>query len=39
MSAYRRGLTGQAASWAVRQFKQHRAVSQRAMMHIDAVLA
>jgi hypothetical protein len=38
MSAYRLGLTGKAAEWAVRKQKQHRAVSQRAMMAIEAVL-
>jgi hypothetical protein len=38
MSAYRLGLTGKAAEWAVRKQKQHRSVSQRAMMAIDAVL-
>ncbi|KAF8807686.1 hypothetical protein BYT27DRAFT_7189777 [Phlegmacium glaucopus] len=38
MSAYRRGLTGNAAAWAVRKQKQHWQVSNRAMMSIDAVL-
>ena len=38
MSAYRLGLTGQAAEWAVRKQKQHRQVSQHAMMSIEAVL-
>ncbi|EIN05877.1 hypothetical protein PUNSTDRAFT_115780 [Punctularia strigosozonata HHB-11173 SS5] len=38
MSAYRKGLTGKAAEWAVRKQKSHRAVSERAMMSIDAVL-
>jgi hypothetical protein len=38
MSAYRKGLTGNAAAWAVRKQKQHRQVSSRAMMMIDAVL-
>jgi hypothetical protein len=38
MSAYRLGLTGKAAEWAVRRQKQHRQVSQRAMMAIEAVL-
>ena len=38
MSAYRLGLTGYAAAWAVRKQRQHRQVSQRAMMSIDAVL-
>ncbi|OAX44084.1 hypothetical protein K503DRAFT_679515, partial [Rhizopogon vinicolor AM-OR11-026] len=36
MSAYRLGLTGKAAEWAVQ--KQHRQVSQHAMMSIEAVL-
>ena len=38
MSAYRLGLTGKAAEWAVRKQKQHRQVSQSAMMSIEAVL-
>ncbi|EDR04366.1 uncharacterized protein LACBIDRAFT_330618 [Laccaria bicolor S238N-H82] len=38
MSAYRLGLTGHAAAWAVKKQKQHRQVSQRAMMSIEAVL-
>ena len=38
MSAYRLGLTGKAAEWAVRKQKQHRQVSQAAMMSIEAVL-
>jgi hypothetical protein len=38
MSAYRMGLTGKAAEWAVRKQRQHRAVSRSAMMVIDAVL-
>ena len=38
MSAYRLGLTGKAAEWAVQKQKQHRQVSQRAMMAIDAIL-
>ena len=38
MSAYRKGLTGSAAAWAVKKQRQHRQVSQRAMMSIDAVL-
>ncbi|KAJ3004691.1 hypothetical protein NUW54_g4694 [Trametes sanguinea] len=38
MSAYRKGLTGQAAAWAVRKQKQHRQVSRIAMMHLDAIL-
>lgn len=38
MSAYRKGLTGQAAAWAVQKQRQHRQVSQTAMMSIEAVL-
>lgn len=38
MSAYRKGLTGEAAAWAVRKQWQHRQVSNCAMMSIDAVL-
>ncbi|OAX32176.1 hypothetical protein K503DRAFT_870286 [Rhizopogon vinicolor AM-OR11-026] len=38
MSAYRLGLTGKAAEWAVQKQKQHRQVSQRAMMSIEAAL-
>ena len=38
MSAYQKGLTGRAAAWAVRKQKQHRAVSQSAMMALEAVL-
>ena len=38
MSAYRIGLTGKAAAWAVRKQKGHRSVSQSAMMHLDAIL-
>ena len=38
MSAYQLGLTGQAAEWAVHKQRQHRQVSQRAIMSIEAVL-
>ena len=38
MNAYQKGLTGKAAAWAVRKHKQHRAVSQLAMMALEAVL-
>ena len=38
MSAYRMGLTGNAAQWVVRKQKGHRSVSKTAMMHLDAVL-
>jgi len=35
ISAYRKGLNGEAAAWAVRKQKQHRSVSQSAM---DSIL-
>ncbi|THU75758.1 hypothetical protein K435DRAFT_706490, partial [Dendrothele bispora CBS 962.96] len=38
MSAYRLGLTGKAAEWAVRKQKGHRVVSNQAMASIGAVL-
>ncbi|KAF8583452.1 hypothetical protein K439DRAFT_1505968 [Ramaria rubella] len=38
MSAYHIGLTGQAAAWAVRKQKGHRAVSKSAMMHLDMII-
>ncbi|KAF8548107.1 hypothetical protein OG21DRAFT_1607096 [Imleria badia] len=38
MGAYRLGLTGKAAEWAVKKQKRHRQISQRAMMSIEAVL-
>ncbi|KAE9392941.1 hypothetical protein BT96DRAFT_967294 [Gymnopus androsaceus JB14] len=38
MSAYRIGLKGKAAEWAVRKQKGHRAVSASAMMQLEAVL-
>ena len=38
MSAYCLGLSGKAMEWAVRKQRQHRSVSQRAMMAIEAVL-
>lgn len=38
MDAYKKGLTGKAAEWAVRKQKSHRTVSQRAMMNLEAVL-
>ena len=38
MSAYRKGLTGVAAAWAVRKQKQHRAINQRVMMAIDVLM-
>ena len=36
MNAYRKGLTGAAAAWAVHKQKQHRAVS--VMMAIDMLM-
>jgi hypothetical protein len=38
MDAYRQGLMGKAAKWAVHKQKAHRPVGQRAMMAIEAVL-
>jgi hypothetical protein len=38
MSAYRKGLTGKAAEWAVRPQKQHRATSSTALAAIEAVV-
>jgi hypothetical protein len=38
MDAYRQGLTGKAADWAVWKQKSHRKIGQRAMMSIEAVL-
>ena len=38
MSAYRKGLTGATAAWAVRKQKQHRAINQRVMMAIDVLM-
>lgn len=38
MSAYRKGLTGNAAAWAIQKQSKHRVVSERAMMSIEAVL-
>jgi hypothetical protein len=38
MDAYRRGLTGKAAEWAVRKQKSHRRVGQQAMASIESVL-
>ncbi|KZT68737.1 hypothetical protein DAEQUDRAFT_745617 [Daedalea quercina L-15889] len=39
MDAYRKGLTGKAAEWAVRKQKSHRRVAQSAMMSIEALLS
>jgi hypothetical protein len=38
MDAYRRGLTGSAAEWAVKKKKQHRGVSNRAFNALDESL-
>jgi hypothetical protein len=38
ISAYRMGLTGKAAAWAMQKQKQHRQVSAQAMMLIEAIL-
>ena len=38
MSAYQKGLTSNAAAWAVQKQKQHQQVSNTAMMSIDALL-
>ena len=38
MDAYRQGLMGGAAEWAVQKQKLHQRVGQRAMMSIDAVV-
>jgi hypothetical protein len=35
MDAYRRGLTGTAAEWAVKKKKQHRSVSNQAFNAIE----
>ncbi|EAU92024.2 hypothetical protein CC1G_06011 [Coprinopsis cinerea okayama7 len=35
--AYRAGLTGKAAAWAVRKYKGHRTISNGALMHIEAL--
>ena len=39
ISAYRLGLDGKAAARAAQKFRQHRTVSRRAMMSIEAVLS
>jgi len=38
MDAYRGGLTGKAAEWAVRKQKSHRKAAPDGIMTIDAVL-
>jgi hypothetical protein len=38
MSAYRKGLTGTAAAWAVRKQKQHQVINQMVMMAIDVLM-
>jgi hypothetical protein len=38
ISAYRVGLKGKAAQWAVRKQKGHRTCSRTAMTHLEAIL-
>jgi hypothetical protein len=38
MDAYRKGLTGDAADWAVRKQKGHRSVSETAMQALEQLL-
>ena len=38
MDAYRQGLTGKAAEWAVRKQKSHQRVGPQVMMSVDAIL-
>lgn len=38
MSAYRLGLTGKAADWAVRKQRSHRSVSEGAMAALESVV-
>ncbi len=38
MDAYRQGLIGKVADWAVCKQKSHRKIGQRAIMSIEAVL-
>ncbi|ETW82033.1 hypothetical protein HETIRDRAFT_317863, partial [Heterobasidion irregulare TC 32-1] len=38
MDAYRMGLTGKAAEWAVRKQKSHRRAGPRTIMSVDAML-
>lgn len=38
MSAYRTGLTGQAAAWAVKKQRSHRSVPERARIAIEALV-
>jgi len=35
IEAYRKGLSGKAAAWAVQKQKQHRKVSERAMVEME----
>ena len=39
MSAYRHGLTGKAADWAVRQQRAHRTITENGMQALEAVVA
>jgi hypothetical protein len=38
MSAYRKGLTGKAAEWAVKKQPSHRTVSETARINIESLL-
>jgi hypothetical protein len=38
IDAYQQGLTGKAVEWAVRKYKGHRSISNRALMLIESVL-
>jgi hypothetical protein len=38
MDAYRKGLTGKAADWAVHKQKSHRRAGPQAIMSVEAVL-
>ena len=37
MDAYRHGLTGKAAEYAVRRHKKHRTINEDIMNHVDAI--
>lgn len=39
VDAYQQGLTGKAAEWAVRKFKGHRTISNRALLLIESILS
>jgi hypothetical protein len=38
MDAYRKGVTGRAAEWAVQEQKSHRKISNRVMLSLDAIM-